>query len=87
MVKNTSGWLWASNNAEELIKEVTLSYPYVTTSFSDVDEWNALATNKFDTHLDIEEAKREKESSTCYGRAMGARAMDDKRRIQIHDQA
>ena len=32
---------------------------------------------KFDTHLDIEEAKREK----------GARAMDDKRRIQFHDQA
>ena len=77
MVKNTSGWLWARNNAKKLIKEVTLSSPYVTTSFSDVDEWNALATNKFDTHLDIEEAKREK----------GARAMDDKRHIQIHDQA
>ena len=75
MVKNTSGCLWASNNAEKLIKEVTLSSPYVTTS--SVDEWNALATNTFDTHLDIEEAKREK----------GARAMDDKRRIQIHDQA
>ena len=43
----------------------------------DVDEQNAPATNKFDTHLDIEEAKREK----------GALAMDDKRRIQIHDQA
>ena len=77
MVKNTSGWLWASNNAEKLIKEVTLSSPYVTTSFSKVDEWNALATNKFDTHLDTEEANREK----------GARAMDEKRRIQIHDQA
>ena len=43
----------------------------------DIDEWNAPTTNKFDTHLDIEEAKREK----------GAHAMDDKRRIRIHDQA
>ena len=43
----------------------------------DIDEWNAPATNKFDTHLDIEDAKREK----------GVHAMDDKRPIQIHDQA
>ena len=46
----------------------------------DVDEWtewNAPAINMFDAHFDFEEAKREK----------GARAMDDKRRIQIHDQA